>query len=160
MGDDRNRVLELLRMCWRYDVTTVAGRRVQSLKIIGVSMIAIFGLLIFVAEDVNQASENIQHANTLEEELNSSLQVAFLIHRLQIERGLTVLCLGTTDKVNSFKILISAREKTDKVLGETNWPFDETFEWEFLRDPKRFRAHLNKNRYHLWYFCCNQLTVS
>ena len=160
MGDNRNTVLELLRMCWRYDVTTVAGRRVQSLKIIGVSMIAILGLLIFVAEDVNQASENIQQANTLEENLNSSLRVASLIHRLQIERGLTVLCLGTTNKVHSFQILNSAREKTDKVLTETNWPFDETFEREFLRDPGRFQVHLNKNRYYLWYFCCNHLTAS
>ena len=149
MADNRNRVLELLRMCWRYDVTTVAGRRVQSLKIISVSMIAIFGLLIFVAEDVNKANENIQQANILEENLNSSLQVASLIHRLQIERGLTVLCLGSTNKKYSFQTLISAREKTDKVLGETNWPFEETFEWQFLRDPRRFQAHLNKNRYHL-----------
>ena len=160
MGDNRIKVIELLRTCWRYDVTTVAGRRVQSLKIVGVSMIAILCLLIFVAEDFKEANENIQHANALEENLNSSLQVASLIHRLQIERGLTVLCLGSTNKKHSFLKLNSAREKTDKALRETNWPFDETFEWEFLRDPKRFQAHLNKNRYYLWYFCSNQLTAS
>ena len=149
MAENNNKVLRLLRLCWRYNVTTSAGRRVQSLKIIGVAMIAITGLLVFVAEDVNNARDNIKKAEILEKNLESSLQVALLIHRLQIERGLTVLCLGSKsaeDKVRVFKKLSDARHNTDKVLEETEWPFDETAEREFLRGPQNFRRHLTDHR--------------
>ena len=149
MEGNTNKALTLLRLCWRYDVTTAAGRRVQSLKIIGVAMIAITGLLIFVVEDVNYARENIKKAEILKKNLESSLQVALLIHRLQIERGLTVLCLGSKsaeDKDRVFETLSDARHNTDKVLGETEWPFDETAEREFLRGPQNFKRHLKDHR--------------
>ena len=149
MAENNNKVLELLRLCWRYNVTTSAGRRVQSLKIIGVAMIAITGLLVFVAEDVNNARDNIKKAEMLEKNLESSLQVALLIHRLQIERGLTVLCLGSKsaeDKDRVFEKLSDARHNTDKVLGETEWPFDETAEREFLRGAQKFKRHLRDHR--------------
>ncbi|XP_073228013.1 uncharacterized protein [Porites lutea] len=150
MAENNNKVLKLLRLCWRYNVTTSAGRRVQSLKIIGVAMIAITGLLVFVAEDVNNARDNIKKAEILEKNLESSLQVALLIHRLQIERGLTVLCLGSKsaeDKDRVFEKLSDARHNTDKVLEETDWPFDETAETEFLRGAQNFKRHLRDHRY-------------
>ena len=149
MAENNNKVLKLLRLCWRYNVTTSAGRRVQSLKIIGVAMIAITGLLVFVAEDVNNARDNIKKAEILEKNLESSLQVALLIHRLQIERGLTVLCLGSKsaeDKDRVFEKLSDARHNTDKVLEETEWPFDETAEREFLRGAQKFKRHLRDHR--------------
>ena len=148
--DTRRKSLKLLRLCWRYDVTTAAGRRVQSLKIIGVAMIAITGLLIFVVDDVKEAKENIKKAEILEKNLKSSLQVASLIHRLQIERGLTVLCLGSKsaeDKDRVFKTLSDARNKTDEALDKTDWPFDDTAEREFLRGVENFQRHLNEHRY-------------
>ena len=147
--DTRRKTLKLLRLCWRYDVTTATGRRVQSLKIIGVAMIAITGLLIFVVEDVNYARENIKKAEILKKNLETSLQVALLIHRLQIERGLTVLCLGSKsaeDKDRVFEKLSDARHNTDKVLEETEWPFDETAEREFLRGAQKFKRHLRDHR--------------
>ena len=151
MGEDTSRkTLKLFRLCWRYDVTTAAGRRVQSLKIIGVIMIAITGLLIFVVDEVKEARENIKKAEILEKNLKSSLQVASLIHRLQIERGLTVLCLGsksTEDKDRVFETLSDARNKTDDVLDKTDWPFDGTAEREFLRGVENFQRHLNEHRY-------------
>ena len=149
MAENNNKVLKLLRSCWRYNVTTSAGRRVQSLKIIGVAMIAITGLLVFVAEDVNNARDNIKKAEILEKNLESSLQVALLIHRLQIERGLTVLCLGSKsaeDKDRVFEKLSDARHNTDKVLEETEWPFDETAERKFLRGAQNFKRHLRDHR--------------
>ena len=149
MAENNNKVLKLLRLCWRYNVTTSAGRRVQSLKIIGVAMIAITGLLVFVVEDVNNARDNIKKAEILEKNLESSLQVALLIHRLQIERGLTVLCLGSKsaeDKDRVFEKLSDARHNTDKVLEETEWPFDETAEREFLRGAQKFKRHLRDHR--------------
>ena len=148
--DTRRKTLRLLRLCWRYDVTTAAGRRVQSLKIIGVAMIAITGLLIFVVDDVKEAKENIKKAEILEKNLKSSLQVASLIHRLQIERGLTVLCLGSKsaeDKDRVFKTLSDARNKTDEALDKTDWPFDDTAEREFLHGAENFQRHLNEHRY-------------
>ena len=148
--DTRRKTLKLLRLCWRYDVTTAAGRRVQSLKIIGVAMIAITGLLIFVVDDVKEAKENIKKAEILEKNLKSSLQVASLIHLLQIERGLTVLCLGSKsaeDKDRVFKTLSDARNKTDEALDKTDWPFDDTAEREFLRGVENFQRHLNQHRY-------------
>ena len=149
MAENNNKVLKLLRLCWRYNVTASAGRRVQSLKIIGVAMIAITGLLVFVAEDVNNARDNIKKAEILEKNLESSLQVALLIHRLQIERGITVLCLGSKsaeDKDRVFEKLSDARHNTDKVLEETEWPFDETAETEFLRGAQNFKRHLRDHR--------------
>ena len=147
-----NKVVELIRMCWRYDVSTTAGRRVQSLKIIGVAMIAIFGVLHFVAEDVREANETIQKAEILEENVHSILQIASIIHQLQIERGLTVLCLTSknasdSDKKKVFQKLKIARENTDQTLTDANWPFDEKADHEFLRGRERFQTHLNNHRY-------------
>ena len=144
-----NKAVEFLRMCWRYDSTTSAGRRVQSLKIIGVAMIAVIGLLIFVVEDVQKAKENIDRANNLETELRASVLVASLIHRLQIERGLTVLCLGSKgkkDEENVYEKLKNARLETDKALWATEWPFDVEIRNEFLLSPERLQTHLNKHR--------------
>ena len=144
-----NKAVEFLRMCWRYDSITSAGRRVQSLKIIGVAMIAVIGLLIFVVEDVQEAKENIDRANNLETELRASLLVASLIHRLQIERGLTVLCLGSKgkkDEENVYQKLKKARLETDKALWATEWPFDVEIRQEFLLSPARLQTHLKKHR--------------
>ena len=108
-----------------------------------------FGLLFFVAEDVYNANVIIKRANALNENLQSSLQVAYLIHRLQIERGLTVMCMGASDeaaKKNVLMNLTDAREKTDQALGDTKWPFDENVEAEFLRGNDTFKNHLNKHR--------------
>ena len=141
---------DLLRLCWRYDVTTSAGRRVQSLKIIGVAMIAVLGLVIFVAEDVHQAHKNIQLANDMEDKLQASLQVAFLIHRLQIERGLTVLCQSSrnsgTIQESVFDKMNNARNKTDKALLATEWPFSDLSIAYFLRSPESLKKYLDKYR--------------
>ena len=148
-GTSQTKVVKLLRMCWRYDVTTSAGRRLQKFKIISVAMVSMFGLLFFVAEDVYNANENIKRANLLNENLNSSLQVAYLIHRLQIERGLTVLCMGATDKAareNVLRNLTDARGKTDKALQSTQWPVDENVGAEFLRGADTFQNHLIEHR--------------
>ena len=142
-------MIGLFRVCWRYDVTTSAGRRVQSLKIIGVAMIAVLGLLIFVVEDVHQANKNIGIANDLDEKLKSSLQVASLIHHLQIERGLTVLCLSSKGKHNQdgvFSKLNNARTETDKALTAAKWPFEDNTLSGFLRSPESLQEHLNKHR--------------
>jgi len=150
-----NKAVQLIRMCWQYDVSTTAGRRVQSLKIIGVAMIAFFGVLYFVAEDVREANETMQKAKILEENVHSSLQIASIIHQLQIERGLTVLCLTSknasdSDKKKVFQKLKSAREKTDQALTDAKWPYDENADNEFLRGRERFQTHLNNHRY---FFC-------
>ena len=145
-----NKGVEFFRRCWQYDVTTTAGRRLQTLKIIGVAMIAVLGLLIFVIEDVHQANKNIATANDMEKQLQSSLEVASLIHRLQIERGLTVLCLGSRgkdDQENVINKLKDARLETDRALNKpTDWPFDAETVNEFLRSPESFQTHLNKHR--------------
>lgn len=146
METSQNKIVKFLRMCWRYDVTTAAGRRLQSLKIISVAMIAMFGLLFFVAEDVYNANENIQQANVMDENLQSSLQVAYLIHRLQIERGLTVMCIGADGRENVLILLNETRRKTDEALKATKWPFDGKAGAEFLRGVETFREHLVKHR--------------
>jgi len=153
-----NKGVDFLRMCCRYDSTTSAGRRVQSLKIIGVAMIAVVGLLIFVVEDVQKAKENIDRANNLETELTASLLVASLIHRLQIERGLTVLCLGSKGKEheeNVSKKLENARLETDTALLETEWPFDAEIRKDFLLSPEHLQTHLNKHRDKVGKNCTN-----
>ncbi|XP_068675770.1 speract receptor-like isoform X1 [Montipora foliosa] len=146
METSQNKIVKFLRMCWRYDVTTAAGRRLQSLKIISVAMIAMFGLLFFVAEDVYNANENIQRANVMDENLQSSLQVAYLIHRLQIERGLTVMCVGADEREDVLILLNETRRKTDEALKATKWPFDKKAGAEFLRGVETFRDHLVEHR--------------
>lgn len=145
-----NKAAGLFRSCWRYDVTTSAGRRMQSLKIIGVAMIAVLGLLIFVAEDVRQAHKSINLASEMEDKLQSSLQVAYLIHRLQIERGLTVLCLSSrsSGKITQsvYDKMNDARKETDKALEETEWPFLHLSIAPFLASADRFHEHLKVHR--------------
>ena len=153
---EENKKVKLVRMCWRYDVTTSAGRRVQSLKIIGVAMIAVLSLLIFVVEDVYLANENIDIANDMENNLKSTLQVASLIHGLQTERGLTVLCLGSKgkeDQENVWNKLNNARLETDKALTTTEWPFDTDTLKEFIRSPKSLQRYLNQHRYEVGNKC-------
>ena len=150
MENSQNKIVKFLCMCWRYDITTSTGRRIQSLKIIGVALVAVFGLLFFVVEDVYDANKQIQQTKALEENMQSSLEVASLIHRLQIERGLTVLCLGSTtekDRKEAYKRMRGAREQTDKTLSDTSWPFDKTIGADFLQGVHNFRTYLNNNRY-------------
>ena len=147
----RNKGAEFMRKCWRFDVSTPTGRRIQSLKIIGVAMIAVLGLLIFVLEDVLQAKKNIDTANSVEKNLELNIHVANLIHNLQIERGLTVLCLGSKgkkDQESVYEKLKNARIETNKVLklDEKEWPFDAETKQEFLRSPDQFLSHLEKHR--------------
>ena len=147
----RNKGAEFLRKCWRFDVSTPTGRRIQSLKIIGVAMIAVLGLLIFVLGDVLQAKKNIDTANSVEKNLELNIHVANLIHNLQIERGLTVLCLGSKgkeDQESVFEKLKKARLETNEVLklDEKEWPFDAETKQEFLRSPDQFLSHLEKHR--------------
>lgn len=147
----RNKGVEFLQKCWRFDVSTPTGRRIQSLKIIGVAMIAVLGLLIFVLEDVLQAKRNIATANNLEKNLELNIDMANLIHNLQIERGVTVLCLGSKEKKDQEKVyekLKNARHNTDKVLqlDQKEWPFDAETKQEFLRSPDHFLNHLETHR--------------
>lgn len=147
----RNKGVEFLQKCWRFDVSTPTGRRIQSLKIIGVAMIAVLGLLIFVLEDVLQAKKNIDTANNLEKNLELNFHVANLIHNLQIERGVTVLCLGSKGKADQEKVfekLKIARLNTNKVLklDQKEWPFDAETKQEFLRSPDHFLNHLETHR--------------
>ena len=147
----RNKGAEFMRKCWRFDVSTPTGRRIQSLKIIGVAMIAVLGLLIFVLEDVLQAKKNIDTANSVEKNLELNIHVANLIHNLQIERGLTVLCLGSKGKKDQESVydkLKNARLETNEVLklDEKEWPFDAETKQEFLRSPDQFLSHLEKHR--------------
>ena len=147
----RNKGAEFLRKCWRFDVSTPTGRRIQSLKIIGVAMIAVLGLLIFVLGDVLQAKKNIDTANSVEKNLELNIHVANLIHNLQIERGLTVLCLGSKGKKDQESVydkLKNARLETNEVLklDEKEWPFDAETKQEFLRSPDQFLSHLEKHR--------------
>lgn len=147
----RNKGVEFLQKCWRFDVSTPTGRRIQSLKIIGVAMIAVLGLLIFVLEDVLQAKKKIDTANNLEKNLELNIHVANLIHNLQIERGVTVLCLGSKEKKDQEKVyekLKNARHNTDKVLqlDQKEWPFDAETKQEFLRSPDHFLNHLETHR--------------
>lgn len=147
----RNKGVEFLQKCWRFDVSTPTGRRIQSLKIIGVAMIAVLGLLIFVLEDVLQAKKNIATANNLEKNLELNIDMANLIHNLQIERGVTVLCLGSKEKKDQEKVyekLKNARHNTDKVLqlDQKEWPFDAETKQEFLRSPDHFLNHLETHR--------------
>ena len=158
----RNKGVEFLRKCWRFDVSTPTGRRIQSLKIIGVAMIAVLGLLIFVLDDVLQAKKNIDTANKVEKKLELNIHVANLIHNLQIERGLTVLCLGSKGKEDEETVygnLSDARSETDKVLkDQKEWPFDAETEHEFLRSPDQFLSHLEKHRLKVGKKCENAST--
>ena len=156
----RNKGVEFLRKCWRFDVSTPTGRRIQSLKIIGVAMIAVLGLLIFVLEDVLQAKKNIDTANNVEKNLELNIHVANLIHNMQIERGLTVLCLGSKgkeDRENVYQKLKNARNKTNKVLrlDQKKWPFDAETKHEFLRSPDHFLNHLETHRSNVGEKCEN-----
>ena len=156
----RNKGVEFLRKCWRFDVSTPTGRRIQSLKIIGVAMIAVLGLLIFVLEDVLQAKKNIDTANNVEKNLEVNIHVANLIHNMQIERGLTVLCLGSKgkeDQENVYQKLQNARDKTNKVLrlDQKEWPFDAETKHEFLRSPDHFLNHLETHRSNVGEKCEN-----
>ena len=79
---------------------------------------------------------------------------------MQIERGLTVLCLGSKgkeDQENVYQKLQNARDKTNKVLrlDQKEWPFDAETKHEFLRSPDHFLNHLETHRSNVGEKCEN-----
>ncbi|XP_032217783.1 uncharacterized protein LOC5517355 [Nematostella vectensis] len=132
------------QVCGQYDATSAWARRLQTLKILSVSIIAVLGLLAFVSIDVYRAQGTIRKERDIQKGLGTSIAVAELIHTLQIERGTTVLCISSPNSTPVGKDLNKARLNTDKnIKSIINWPEGRQSLQSreiFIRDVTDFRS--------------------
>ena len=78
-----------------YEGTSTKKRHFQIVKIIAVSMVAVIALLVFVALDLSEETEIAQKNEKMIKGIEMSIDMANVIHKLQIERGRTVLLISS-----------------------------------------------------------------
>ncbi|EDO39484.1 predicted protein [Nematostella vectensis] len=148
------------------NTTSVWVRRIQTVKILSVSIISVPGLLTFVSIDTHRALETIrkeykERYKTLHDivklyrimppirhpascRVETSILLAKLIHSLQIERGATVLCISSPNSSSVGNDLLKARLNTDKnIKSIINWSEGQQSLQSrevFIRDVTDFRS--------------------
>ena len=125
---------------------TRTGRRTQMATMVVVSLIAMTGLTILTILDALKASQVTTKTKTLQASINLSIEVAGLIHRLQIERGTRVLHFSSDPQQGIWPRVLEAAEETDEVAQNlAGWPQDnhETYNFNSL---ETFLALVNNHR--------------
>ncbi|EDV22186.1 uncharacterized protein TRIADDRAFT_29434 [Trichoplax adhaerens] len=114
-------------------------KRIQSIKMTVLILIPCIGLAaITVSSLVNNTFQQNQ-ANQVKKEISSSIQLGDLIHRLQIERGQTVLYVSSNYDRNMFKSLIQERLETNRAIDKIQpWP---TVELHSLNEKASYLAN-------------------
>ncbi|XP_031570337.1 soluble guanylate cyclase gcy-33-like [Actinia tenebrosa] len=91
-------------------------------KILGVSALAILGLITFVAMDLKESLNSMEIEKKIQRDVEFSIKVADLIHLLQVERGMTVLSISSNQTKNVTDKLKLKRQLTDKAMVNLdNW---------------------------------------
>ena len=125
---------------------TRTGRRTQMATMVVVSLIAMTGLTVLTILDALKASQVTTKTKTLQASINLSIEVAGLIHRLQIERGTRVLHFSSDPQQGIWPRVLEAAEETDEVAQNlARWPQDnrETYNFNSL---ETFLALVNNHR--------------
>ena len=109
----------------KYTASSRKHRIWQTIKILGVSALAILGLFIFVIMDLSESIDAKKREKKVKGDVDSSIKVADLIHALQVERGLTVLSISSNQTKNVTDKLKLARNDTDYAIANVStWLVD------------------------------------
>lgn len=128
---------------------TKAGKRIQMMQMLGITLIPLSILLIFVCSIFSLRVQEYMRAWEVRNTLHFSAEVSSLIHILQKERDTSALYVS--DIGESMKpILVEVYENTDKVIDHlTYWPVSEDNEMTYFQERNKFQNFLNKHRYEL-----------
>lgn len=106
---------------------TRGRRRLRIAMMTIMCLVAITGLIILTTLDSIKASKHTAKIKTLRASVKLSIEIANLVHRLQIERGTRVLHASSGGAASTRKKVRKAQGKTDQ-LAKTldNWPQELT----------------------------------
>lgn len=108
-------------------------------------VIAITGLIILSTLDTLKAKRNSERLKLLQSSVKLSIEVANLIHRLQIERGTRVLYVSSEGDKAALQKVLEAQRKTDELAKTLDtWPH-ELSRYRF-NSKDTFMAVLKKHR--------------
>ena len=126
--------------------SSTAGRRKLRTAVMSVMcLIAMTGLVVFTSLDVMKARQSVVEMRLMQTSVEQSIEVANLVHTLQIERGTRVLYVSSSGDQSVEKALQQAQTETDKAATELQlWPSD----FRSLRFHNRdtFQEYLNTHR--------------
>lgn len=128
----------------KYNATSKWHRNWLTIRILAVSLAFAAGLFVFIAIDVDKALTSMKKEKVVQNTVEISIKVADLMHALQVERGLTVLSISSSQKENAVKNLESSRQNTTKAIDDIPvWPSDLSSLFqskdEFIRDINNHR---------------------
>ena len=104
---------------------TRKGRRRRIAGMTAMCMVAITGLIVLTILDSIKARQKTVKLKTMKDSVKTSIEIADLVHRLQIERGARVLYISSRGDTNARKTVLEAENLTDKLVKNLDtWPRD------------------------------------
>lgn len=104
---------------------TRKGRRRRIAGMTAMCMVAISGLIVLTILDSIKARQKTVKLKTMKDSVKTSIEIADLVHRLQIERGARVLYISSRGDTNARKTVLEAENLTDKLVKNLDtWPRD------------------------------------
>lgn len=108
-------------------------------------VVAISGLVILTTFDIIKANKNTARMKTLQTGVKHSINIANLVHRLQIERGTRILYVSSGDDASVRAKVLDVQNKTDQQINTLDsWPQQLTRDQFASRD--NFKALVNNHR--------------
>ncbi|XP_078377703.1 uncharacterized protein LOC144660849 [Oculina patagonica] len=121
-------------------------RRLRLVVVTGLCLIAMTGLTVLTILDTLKASASALKSKTLQNSVKLSIEVAGLIHTLQIERGTRVLLASSGRDHNVRQKVLEAGNNTDKhARSLEKWPEAELDRYNF-NSLETFMALVNSHR--------------
>ncbi len=122
-------------------------RRLRLVVVTGLCLIAMTGLTVLTILDTLKASASALKSKTLQNSVKLSIEVAGLIHTLQIERGTRVLLASSGRDHNVRQKVLEAGNNTDKhARSLEKWPEAELDRYNF-NSLETFMALVNSHRF-------------
>lgn len=128
-------------------ITIARGRRrLRLILVTTMCLVAFTGLTVLTILDVIKANENAFKTKTLQTSVKRSIEIAGLVHMLQIERGTRVLYVSSGRDHGLLEKVLQAGNKTDEfVRNLEGWPETEQDRYNFS-SPETFLVMVNSHR--------------
>ncbi|KAK3583865.1 hypothetical protein CHS0354_022915 [Potamilus streckersoni] len=127
--------------------TTRSGKRCSSLRIVCIAIIPCLVLIVQSGIKLHTDVQSLYDSQTMKDTIQLSLEITNLVHRIQTERGTTVLYIGSKGDPEIFTRLTLSYKSTDEaILSITIWNSMDTP--DYFMSKTSFHDHI-KNFRHL-----------
>lgn len=107
-------------------------RRLRLILVTAMCLVAFTGLTVLTIFDVLRAKENAFKTKTLQTSVKLSIEIADLVHKLQIERGTRVLYVSSGRDHDVLERVLQAGNNTDELAKNLDsWPENEQDRYNF-----------------------------